>query len=79
MTFIVNQDGVVFQKDLGEDTATAVESIQAFDPDSSWTAVAPPKRRRRLSPAPRRLPAVAQRPRRADARPGLDSAADWSR
>ena len=26
-TFIVNQDGVVFQKDLGEDTATAVESI----------------------------------------------------
>ena len=41
MTFIVNQDGVVFQKDLGEDTGTAVESIQAFDPDSSWTAIAP--------------------------------------
>ncbi len=39
MTFIVSQDGVVFQKDLGEETATAVESIQAFDPDSSWTAV----------------------------------------
>jgi hypothetical protein len=42
MTFIVNQDGVVFQKDLGEDTAVAVESIQVFDPDSSWTAIAPP-------------------------------------
>jgi hypothetical protein len=42
-TFMVNQDGVVFQKDLGEDTATAVESIQAFDPDSSWTAIAPPE------------------------------------
>jgi hypothetical protein len=42
MTFIVNQDGVVFQKDLGEETATVVESIQAFDPDSSWTAIAPP-------------------------------------
>jgi len=41
-TFIVNQDGVVFQKDLGEDTATAVEAIQSFDPDSSWTAIAPP-------------------------------------
>ena len=41
MTFIVNQDGVVFQKDLGEDTATVVETIQAFDPDSSWTALAP--------------------------------------
>jgi hypothetical protein len=41
MTFIVNPDGVVFQKDLGEDTATIVDSIQAFDPDSSWTALAP--------------------------------------
>jgi hypothetical protein len=41
-TFIVNQDGVVFQKDLGEDTATVVESIQVFDPDSSWTAIVPP-------------------------------------
>jgi hypothetical protein len=41
MTFIVNQDGVVFQKDLGDDTATTVESIQAFDPDSSWIAVVP--------------------------------------
>jgi Protein of unknown function (DUF2950) len=38
-TFIVNQDGVVFQKDLGEDTATVVESIQSFDPDSSWVAI----------------------------------------
>ena len=42
MTFIVNQDGVVFQKDLGEDTASAVDAIQAFDPDSSWTAIVPP-------------------------------------
>ena len=42
MTFLVNQDGVVFQKDLGEDTAVAVESIQAFDPDGTWTAIAPP-------------------------------------
>jgi len=40
-TFIVNRDGVVFQKDLGEDTASAVESIQSFDPDSSWIAIAP--------------------------------------
>jgi Protein of unknown function (DUF2950) len=42
MTFIVNQDGVVFQKDLGKDTATVVETIQKFDPDSSWTAIVPP-------------------------------------
>jgi hypothetical protein len=38
-TFIVNQDGVVFEKDLGEDTATVVETIQDFDPDSSWKPV----------------------------------------
>ena len=37
-TFIVNQDGVVFQKDLGEDTEAAVAAMQAYDPDSSWTA-----------------------------------------
>lgn len=42
-TFIVNQDGVVFQKDLGEDTATVVESIRTFDPDSTWIAIAPPE------------------------------------
>jgi len=39
MTFIVNQDGVVFQKDLGEDTPAIVAAIEAYDPDSSWTAV----------------------------------------
>lgn len=41
-TFIVNQDGEVFQKDLGEATSTAVEAIKSFDPDSTWTAVAAP-------------------------------------
>ena len=43
MTFIINQDGVVFQKDLGEDTATIVETIHKFDPDSTWTAIVPPE------------------------------------
>jgi len=42
MTFIVDQDGVVFQKDLGDDTAAAAAAIQAFDPDSSWIAVTEP-------------------------------------
>lgn len=42
MTFIVNRDGVVFQKDLGEDTDTVIEQMQAFDPDSSWVAVVDP-------------------------------------
>jgi hypothetical protein len=35
MTFIVNQDGEVYQKDLGSDTAAA-ERITAYDPDGSW-------------------------------------------
>lgn len=39
MTFIVNQDGVVFQKDLGEDTASLAARIAEFDPDPSWTPV----------------------------------------
>ena len=39
MTFIVNHDGVVFQKDLGEGTDSAVAAIDAYDPDSTWVAV----------------------------------------
>ncbi len=42
MTFIVNQDGVVFQKDFGEGTDAAVAGIVAFDPGSDWTAVTEP-------------------------------------
>jgi hypothetical protein len=37
MTFIVNQRGMVFEKDLGDDTETAVQKITSFDPDASWT------------------------------------------
>jgi hypothetical protein len=39
MTFEISHDGLVFQKDLGKDTATAVTHIERFDPDSSWTEV----------------------------------------
>ena len=39
MTFVVNQDGIVFQKDLGADTTAVVEQMQAFDPDPTWIAV----------------------------------------
>jgi len=38
-TFLVNQDGVVYEKDLGEDTATAITYIELFDPDGSWAKV----------------------------------------
>jgi hypothetical protein len=39
MTFIVNQDGIVFQKDLGSATASVAETIKLFDPDISWARV----------------------------------------
>ena len=39
MTFIVNQDGVVYQKDLGEDTGKIVPKMTLFNPDSSWQRV----------------------------------------
>lgn len=41
MTFIVNQDGVVWQRDLGNDTARVARAIQQFDPDDAWTPLAP--------------------------------------
>lgn len=39
VTFIVNQSGVVYQKDLGDDTAKVAASITRFDPGPGWTKV----------------------------------------
>ncbi len=39
MTFIVNHDGTVYQKDLGKNTATAALKMRSYNPDASWTAV----------------------------------------
>jgi hypothetical protein len=39
MTFIVNQDGIVFQKDLGPNTAKLAAATKLFDPDLSWARV----------------------------------------
>jgi hypothetical protein len=36
MTFIVSHEGVVYEKDLGPGTATAVGKITRFDPDPGW-------------------------------------------
>jgi len=36
MTFIVNHEGVVYEKDLGPDTAAAVKKITRFNPDKTW-------------------------------------------
>jgi hypothetical protein len=39
MTFIVNHDGKVFQKDLGANTATAAKNMKEYNPDNTWTEV----------------------------------------
>jgi hypothetical protein len=39
MTFIVGQDGQVYQQNLGEKTARLVRKIKAYNPDSDWTLV----------------------------------------
>jgi Protein of unknown function (DUF2950) len=36
MTFIVGQQGRVFQKNLGPDTAKLVRAMTAYDPDPNW-------------------------------------------
>lgn len=36
MTFIVNQQGIVFQKDLGKDTVKLAPEITAYDPGPGW-------------------------------------------
>jgi hypothetical protein len=36
MTFIVNQDGIVREKDLGPDTAKMAGAMTEYNPDSSW-------------------------------------------
>lgn len=43
MTFMVSHDGVVYEKDVGPDTAARVAAMTRFDPDSSWSKVDPSK------------------------------------
>ena len=40
MTFIVNQDGKVYQQDLGATTRQTVRAMKEYNPDSQWTLVA---------------------------------------
>ena len=39
MSFQVNQDDIVFQKDLGPDTAHFAAGITRFDPDLTWARI----------------------------------------
>ncbi|MGH8665411.1 MAG: DUF2950 domain-containing protein [Burkholderiales bacterium] len=37
MTFIVNYEGLVYEKDLGADTAQIAQKMMHYDPDATWT------------------------------------------
>lgn len=39
MTFLINQDGEIFEKDLGAQTPEVAKSIDSFDPDPTWSVV----------------------------------------
>jgi hypothetical protein len=36
MTFVVNHDGVVYEKNLGKDTAKTAQAMKRFNPDKTW-------------------------------------------
>ena len=36
MTFIVNQNGIIYEKDLGKNTANMAKGMAKFDPDKTW-------------------------------------------
>jgi hypothetical protein len=36
-TFIINHDGIVYQKDLGPDSLSIVKQMERYNPDSTWT------------------------------------------
>jgi hypothetical protein len=39
MTFIVSNDGVVYQKDLGPNTLAVAQKTERFNPDKTWKPV----------------------------------------
>jgi hypothetical protein len=42
MTFMANQEGIVFEKNLGKSTPRLAESITIYNPDKSWKKVKNP-------------------------------------
>ena len=39
MTFVVNESGIIYEKDLGPNTIKLAEAMTAYNPDSSWNKV----------------------------------------
>ena len=42
MSFLINHDGVVYQKNLGPATASIASAMTRFDPDATWAALPAP-------------------------------------
>jgi hypothetical protein len=38
-SFLVNHEGVIYEKDLGPTTAKTAQLMEAFNPDPTWTPV----------------------------------------
>ncbi len=45
MTFMVNQEGDIYQRNLGKNTRRRAEALKLFDPDKSWTKVKEPEKK----------------------------------
>jgi hypothetical protein len=39
MTFLIDQNGVIYQKDLGAKTGDLAKAVTTFNPDKSWAKV----------------------------------------
>ena len=40
MSFMLSRQGIVYEADLGPDSASFASAVQAFDPDARWQPVA---------------------------------------
>lgn len=52
MTFIVGEDGVIYEKDLGENTADLAAAITSYDPTKEWGVVLKPEPADQTASAP---------------------------
>ncbi len=43
MSFMVGEDGVIYQKDLGDKTSEAAATVTSYNPGEGWTVVLSPE------------------------------------
>jgi hypothetical protein len=41
MSFMISQDGQLYERNLGPQSAAMAAKIKSYDPNASWTAVTP--------------------------------------